>query len=47
MAPIYLRIAVKNSIVELYSKKYINPARWNPFIMQVPTHFKNKSQIDW
>src|SRR5258708_14036249 len=28
-APIYLRIAVKDSVVELSSKKYINPARWN------------------
>lgn len=28
-APIYLRIAVKESVVELSSKKYINPSKWN------------------
>jgi hypothetical protein len=28
-APIYLRIAVKDSVVELSSKKYINPTKWN------------------
>jgi hypothetical protein len=34
-APIYLRIAVKDSVVELSSKKYINPARWNAYTQKV------------
>jgi len=34
-APIYLRIAVKDSVVELSSKKYISPSRWNADMQKV------------
>lgn len=34
-APIYLRITVGDDRVELSTKKYVQPARWNPAARKV------------